>query len=162
MGRTVIAALAGAALLGAGLLAGSSLAGGGSDRPAAEPIVAKPIVGVAAAEAGNAGQPAVRNAAKKRRRPVIRYFYASEPTVPPEGESLVQPLQCPAGKGQPIAGGAQTAQGIDIVYLSRVHPGSGRRPPRTYYVGIEDVASDNPDAGAVVEIQCAMNVTVRR
>ena len=84
--------------------------------------------------------------------------------VPPEeGGGVVQPIRCPRGAGNPIAGGARTAQGIVVAYLSRARPDNGRTPDRTYFVGIEDIDSDNdPESGALVEVQCAKGIRVRR
>jgi hypothetical protein len=158
MRKRVGGVLAGGAVVATVAFAGMSLArpdGAGEAREVAEPVVAKPVTGVPArgAQARGGG----------RRRPTIDFFYARNDTVPPEeGGGIVQAIRCPRGAGKPIGGGARTAVGIVIAYLSRAHPQSGNTPPRTYFVGIEDVEGDNPaGSGALVEVQCAKGMRVR-
>jgi hypothetical protein len=156
--RKLMMAAAAGAVLGAGVLATISLAGSGEigePRETAAPVIAKPITGVARRGAVERG---------RRRGPTIDFFYSRANLVPPEeGGGVVQPIRCPRGAGNPIGGGARTAQGIVVAYLSRARPDNGRTPDRTYFVGIEDVDSDNdPESGALVEVQCAKGLTVRR
>lgn len=151
MGRNAAAMATGLALVAAGVVTGASIAGGGSERATTEPVLAAPLF---------AERPAAR-ASGKRRRAVIQFFYAKRATVPAEGGSIVQPVKCPKGTGQPVSGGARTAQGIDLVYLSRAHP-DGSVPVRTFFVGIEDVSDSNPPgSGALVEVACARGIKVR-
>jgi hypothetical protein len=160
MRKLTMAAIAGLALAGAGTFAGLTLAGpgaGGESREVAEAAVAHPVTGVPGRDAQARGG--------GRRGPTIDFFYAREDIVPADGGGLVQPLRCPRGAGQPIAGGARTGNGIVIAYLSRAHPTTGNTPARTYFIGVEDIdtgAPDpNPGAGALVEIQCAKGMKVR-
>jgi hypothetical protein len=155
MRKRVIAGVACAAVLAAGVLAGMSLAredGVAEPRDVADVVVAKPVTGVASEAA---------RAKRKRRGPVIDFFYSPTVLVPTD-EASVQPIRCPRRAGNPIAGGARTSQGIVIAYLSRAHPLTGNTPPRTYFVGAEDVSESNPpDSGALVEVQCAKGMRVR-
>jgi hypothetical protein len=157
MSKRIIGVVAGGAVLAVGLFAGMSLAepdGIGEPREVGEPVVAKPVTGVPArgAEARGGG---------KRRRPTIDFFYSRTPLIPTATES-VQPIRCPRGAGQPIGGGARTAIGIVVAYLSRANPQTGATPPRTYFVGVEDVSETNdPEAGAFVEVQCAKGMRVK-
>jgi hypothetical protein len=144
------------ALVAAGVLAGTSIAGGdGEPRTVDEVVVAEPIVAEPAANrAGTAAK-------KKRKKPTIRYFQAAVATVPPEGGGIVQPIVCPRRQGEPIAAGAQTTVGLVVNYLSRINPETQELPPRTYYVGVEDISDTNqPGSGALVEVQCAKNIKV--
>jgi hypothetical protein len=156
-----IAAAVGAALVAAGTLAGMSIAGSngvGEPRDALAPVVAKPVTGVPGRETAARGG--------RRRGPVIDFFYARDAVIPDDLEGLVQPIRCPRGAGQPIGGGARTGEGIVVAYLSRAHPSTGETPSRTYFVGVEDVDTGTPDpnegAGAVVEVQCAKGMRVKR
>ena len=140
------------------MLAGISLAGSGGigePRETAAPVVAEPVTGVARGGTVERG---------RRGGPTIDFFYSRADLVPEaEGGGIVQPIRCPRGAGNPIGGGARTGEGIVIAYLSRAHPATGRTPDRTYFVGIEDVDTDNePGSGALVEVQCAKGMTVRR
>jgi hypothetical protein len=95
---------------------------------------------------------------------VIDVFYARDDIVPANGAGVVQPIRCPRGAGNPIAGGARTSDGIVIAYLSRAHPDTGKTPSRTYFVGVEDVdfnPDSNPGAGASIEVQCAKGMRVK-
>jgi hypothetical protein len=153
MRTRIVAVAASVAAAGAGLFAGMGIAGGDDDRPVAEEVVlAEPLTG--------------RRAGATPRRaqgPSIDFFYAAKPTVPEEGGSIVQQIRCPSGAGNPIAAGARTPEGIDLVYLSRAHPSDASRPKRSYFVGVEDVSDSNPaDSGAFVEVQCARGISVRK
>lgn len=150
------------ALVVAGAFAAISIAG--SDRTVSDPRVKvlRPVTAVANPD-GRAGDSAARTSKSRKKKPTIQFFYARTATVPPEQGGVVQALRCPKGKGEPIAGGAQTSEGIVISYLSRINPSSGKAPARTYYVGVDD-NSDDPaqeEAGALVEIQCAKNIVVK-
>lgn len=157
--RTWVAVALGAATVGGGALAGVSLAGadgGGAPRDVTTPVVGKPVTAVAARGTYGRG---------RRRGPTINFFYSRMPIVPENGGGFVQPIRCPRGAGQPIGGGARTAKGIVIAYLSRANPVTGNTPDRTYFVGVEDVDVEpdtNPEAGALAEIQCAKGMRVRR
>jgi hypothetical protein len=158
--RIWIAIAAGAGAIGAGVLVGIAVAGpGGIGKPreTATPVVGKPVTAVAARDTRARG---------RRRSPTIDFFYSRTPIVPENGEGFVQPIRCPRGAGNPIGGGARTAEGIVIAYLSRAHPVTGRTPDRTYFVGVEDVDGGDPDpnagAGALTEVQCAKGLRVKR
>ena len=153
----VIGIAAGAALLAGGLLAGMSLAGPddiGEPREVAAPAVLEPVTGVPARGAERAAS------GKRRKGPTIDFFYSRRPLVPPDNGSLVQPIKCPRNAGNPIGGGARTAQGITLAYLSRANPQTAATPPRTYFVGIEDLRGA-PGAGALIEVQCAKGIRVK-
>jgi hypothetical protein len=157
MTRWIGAAVA-AALIGAGVLAGMSVAGSngvGEPRETVAPVVAKPVTGVPVRETAARGGP--------RRGPVIDFFYAVTPLIPPEGGGAVQPIRCPRRAGNPIGGGARTAEGIVVSYLSRANPETGATPRRTYFVGVDDNSSDPGQAGngALIEVQCAKRLRVR-
>jgi hypothetical protein len=155
MRKRIIGAAAGVVLIAGGMLAGISLAGSdkaGEPRAVAAPAVLEPITGVPARGA--------QARAGKRRKPTIDFFYSRQPIVPPDGAGVVQPIRCPRGAGEPVAGGAWTAQGIVIAYLSRSHPQTRRTPPRTYFVGVDDNAGA-PGAGAIIEVQCAKGMRVK-
>jgi hypothetical protein len=155
MVRRVIGAVAGLALLAGGLFTGMSLAGSNElvePREVAAPAVLEPVTGVQAR--GSERQ------ARRRKGPVIDFFYARAPIVPPEGGGVVQPIRCPRKAGNPIAGGARTSVGIVVSYLSRANPSTTATPPRTYFVGVDDVTGD-PGAGALIEVQCARGLKVK-
>ena len=157
--RKLMMAAAGAAVLGGGALAAISLAGPdgiGEPRKTVAPVIAKPVTGVARGDVAERG---------RRRGPTIDFFYSRAEVVPENGQGVVQPIRCPRGAGNPIAGGARTAQGIVVAYLSRARPDNGRTPDRTYFVGVEDVDVDpdsNAGSGALIEVQCAKGMTVGR
>lgn len=156
MRNRITAGTAAAALIATGVLAGASLAdrdGIGAARETAQPTVADPTTALARDGSRASG---------RRRGPVIDFFYAQNATVPPEGGGLVQPIKCPRGAGNPIAGGARTAVGIVVSYLSRVNPQTGGTPRRTYFVGVDDNSDANlAGSGAFVEVQCAKRIRVR-
>jgi len=157
MVRRIIGVVAGAALLAGGLLAGMSLAGSediGEQRGVAAPAVLEPVTGVAARGA----EPAARG--KRKRSPTIDFFYSRRPLVPPDNGSVVQPIKCPRNAGNPIGGGARTAEGITLAYLSRANPQTAATPPRTYFVGVEDLRGAE-GAGALIEVQCAKGMKVK-
>jgi hypothetical protein len=157
--RKLMLAAAGGVVLGAGVLTAISVAGSdgiGEARETVAPVIAKPITGVARRDAVERGG---------RGGPTIDFFYSRTSLVPENGEGVVQPIRCPRGAGNPIAGGARTGQGIVVAYLSRARPDNGRTPDRTYFVGVEDVdvePDSNPGAGALIEVQCAKGMTVKR
>ena len=155
MRRQAAMGIGGALAVVGSVLAGVSMAGSTdlpAERVAAELIVAEPITAVA-----RGTQPLARGT----QGPIIDFLYANNPTVPPEGGGIVQPIRCPRSAGKPIGGGARTSQGIVVAYVSRVSP-AGNRPKRTYFVGVEDVSSANPaGSGAQIEVQCAKNMVVR-
>ncbi|MDQ3571393.1 MAG: hypothetical protein M3383_00870 [Actinomycetota bacterium] len=155
MKRQAIVGIAGAMLVAGSALAGISPAGSAdlpAKREAAEPVVAGAVTAVARG---------AQASARGTQGPVVDFLYARNPTVPPEGGGVVQPIRCPRSAGRPIGGGARTSQGIVVAYLSRVSP-TGNRPKRTYFVGVEDVSAVNPaGSGALIEVQCAKNMVVR-
>jgi hypothetical protein len=155
--RRVIGIAAGAALLAGGVLTGMSLAGPddiGEPRELAAPAVLEPVTGVPARGAERAAR------GKRGKGATIDFFYSRRPLVPPDNGSLVQPIRCPRKAGKPIGGGARTAQGITLAYLSRAHPQTAATPPRTYYVGVEDLRGAE-GAGALIEVQCAKGMQVK-
>jgi hypothetical protein len=158
MRKWIVGALTGAVALGGGAFAGMTIAGPsgiGEPRELAEPAVAEPVTGTAARET---------RARARGGRATIDFFYAADDIVPANGEGLVQPIRCPRSAGNPIGGGARTGDGIVIAYLSRANPATGNTPPRTYFVGVEDVdvsPDTNPGAGALIEVQCAKGMRVR-
>jgi hypothetical protein len=160
MRKRMMLGAAGAALLAGAALAGMSLAepdGIGEPRAVADVVVAAPVTGVAARATDSP------RGTRRRPRPTIDFFYARNDLVPPDGGGLVQPIRCPRRAGNPIGGGARTAQGIVVSYLSRVNPVTGATPDRTYFVGVDD-NSDDPGqdgAGALVEVQCAKGMRVK-
>ena len=161
MRKRMMLGAAGAALLAAGALAGMTLAdpeGIGAPREVADVVVAAPVTGVAARPTDRP-----RGARARRPRPTIDFFYARNDLVPPEQGGLVQPIRCPRRAGNPVGGGARTAQGIVISYLSRVNPATGATPSRTYFVGVDDNSTlpEQEGAGALVEVQCAKGMRVK-
>lgn len=142
-----IATVATAAMLG-----GMAIAGGDSSRELERTVVAGP------APAMKAG-PVVRAGAGGGK--TIQTFYVADLLVPPDGEGVVIGPRCPRNAGDAIGGGASTDIGIDLSYLSQLNPDNLRTAPRAYYVGVDDNGGD-PGAGAIVEIQCAKGIEVKK
>lgn len=159
--KLIVAPLS-AMLIAAGVFAAVSIAGADKGEVQdARPKILKPVTAVANPD-GSVDRAASAKR-KSKKKPTIQYFYAPVVTVPPEGLGVVQALRCPKGKGEPIAAGAQTSVGIVISYLSRIKPGTGKTPARTYYVGVDDNSDTNAaGSGARVEIQCAKYIKVKR
>ncbi len=162
MRKKTVASVVALALAGAGGFAAAGIAGG--DQTGAERTVLPTVDAVGSAEAGvsvRASRPAAR-ARRRAKTPLIQHFYAPQPLVPPDDSGRVQGLRCPGGF-QPIGGAAQTSIGIVLSYLSRRNPVNGRRPNRTYFIGVDDITDSNlPGSGAVVEVICAKNLRVKR
>ena len=156
MRKLTTAATAGAVLIGIGAFAGLGLAepgGTGSERAVAAPVVAAPVTGVAAAGGAARGRPT-----RTDDRLLLR---GQRHRAAGRGRRRRPADPMPARRRQPDRGGARTAEGVVIAYLSRANPENGNTPPRTYYVGIEDVDSGNPaGSGALVEVQCGKGMRV--
>ncbi len=152
--RKTVVVVVGSAALFAGGVGAYALAEGGFPGEKREVVERVAVERVTASERG----PVVRSG---RRGPKITFFFSPTPLVPAEGGGRLVKVRCPDGEGVAIDGGARTSQGIVLSYLSKGSP-SGRSSEKSYYVGIDDNSpSNDPGAGAFVEVQCAKGIRVR-
>ncbi len=151
MSRRIIVGSGIAALIAAAGFGGMAIAGDGDEREAGPRILAEPMT---ATKAG----PVTRSGEAK-----IQTFYLSEPIDPPENSGTVVGPQCPNNAGSAIGGGAATGQGIVVSYLSQIRPSNATIKDRIYWVGVDDNSATNEaDAGALIEVHCAKGLKVKK
>lgn len=147
------------ALVAIGTVAGISLAGPNGitePRPVTERVVLDPVTATKRVAPGRAVSQPRGTTQRRRRPPVINFFYQRVPLEP----GFVQPIRCPRRAGRPIGGGARTSVGIVVSYLSRVHPTTNETPRRTYFVGVDALEGADPAANAYIEVACAKRMKV--
>jgi hypothetical protein len=143
-GAVALAAVAG--------FGGMAIAGGDGDREAGPRVVAEVMTATEAGPARRAGG-----------GPKIQTFYLPQAVDPPENAGTVLGAQCPKRKGKAIGGGAATAEGIVVSYLSQLRPSNLNRADRVYWIGVDDNSTENPDdAEAIIEVYCAKGIQVAK
>jgi hypothetical protein len=150
MGKRAIIGGGIAAVVAAAGFGGMAIAGDNGEREAGPRVVAEPMAATKAGPVTRAG-----GGAK------IQTFYLQNEVVPAEGEGTVAGPKCPKGEGSAIGGGAATAEGIVVSYLSQIRPSNGTRSDRVYWVGVDDNAGD-VGAGAIIEVHCAKGIGVKK
>ena len=131
---------------------GLAIAGEDGEREAGPRVVAEPLTATEPGPATRAGSGAK-----------IRTFYLRDAVVPPEGGGQVAGAKCPKGEGSAIGGGAATAEGIVVSYLSQIRPSNGDVADRVYWIGVDDNSTENPDtASAIIEVHCAKGIKVQK
>lgn len=150
MRKRLIACAGVAAVTAGAAFGGLAIAGGDNSRELERTVVAKPITAKKAGPVVRAGGGAT-----------IQTFYIRNEVVPPDGQGIVAAIRCPKNAGNAIGGGAATEIGIDLSYLSQRNPETLRSSPRAYYVGVDDNGGAD-GAGALVEVQCAKGLRVKK